>query len=100
MLAQTITNTATTPRETLADAGYFSENNIDAAHKAGTDPLIVTGRLAHGERVPEAPRGRAPKNATPKARMARKLRAKKGKTAYSRRKVIVEPVFRTPDIAQ
>lgn len=93
MLAQTITNTATTPRETLADAGYFSENNIDAAHKAGTDPLIATGRLAHGEQVPDAPRGRAPKNATPKARMARKLRTKKGKAAYSRRKVIVEPVF-------
>lgn len=93
LLAQTITNTATTPRQTLADAGYFSENNIDAAHKAGTDPLIATGRLAHGEQVPDAPRGRTPKNATPKARMARKLRTKKGKAAYSRRKVIVEPVF-------
>ena len=56
MLAQTITNTATTPRETLADAGYFSENNIDSAHQAGTDPLIATGRLAHGEQVPDAPR--------------------------------------------
>lgn len=60
LLAQTITNTATTPRQTLADAGYFSENNIDAAHKAGTDPLIATGRLAHGEQVPDAPRGRTP----------------------------------------
>ncbi len=93
LLAQTTTNTATTPRETLADAGYFSSDNIDAAHAAGTDPLIATGRLTHGEQVPDAPRGRIPKNATPKARMARKLRTKKGKAAYSRRKVIVEPVF-------
>ena len=33
------------------------------------------------------------KDATPKQRMARKLRTKKGKAAYARRKVIVEPVF-------
>ncbi len=93
MLDQTITNTAVTPGQTLADAGYFSEANIEAAHTAGTDPLIATGRLPHGETVPDAPRGRIPKDATPKARMARKLRTKKAKTAYSRRKVIIEPVF-------
>ncbi len=93
MLGQTMTNTGTTPRETLADAGYFSSDNIDAADRAGTDPLIATGRLAHGEKVPDAPRGRIPTDATPKARMARKLRTKKGKAAYARRKVIVEPVF-------
>ena len=93
MLDQTVTNTGTTPRETLADAGYFSENNVDAAHAAGTDPLIATGRLAHGDQVPVAPRGRIPKDTTPKQRMARKLRTKKGKAAYARRKVIVEPVF-------
>jgi len=93
MLGQTLPNTGTTPRETLADAGYFSENNVEAAHGAGTDPLIATGRLAHGEKVPDAPRGRIPTNATPRARMARKLRTQKGKAAYARRKVIVEPVF-------
>ena len=93
MLGQTMTNTGTTPRETLADAGYFSSDNIDAADRAGTDPLIATGRLAHGDQVPDAPRGPIPKDATPKARMARKLRTQKGKAAYARRKVIVEPVF-------
>lgn len=93
MLDQTITNTGVTPGQTLADAGYFSATNIDTAERAGTDPLIATGRLAHGETVPDAPRGRIRKDATPKDRMARKLRTKKGKTAYSRRKVIVEPVF-------
>lgn len=93
LLDQTITNTGATPAQMLADAGYFSEDNIAAAHAAGTDPLIATGRLKHGETVPHAPRGRIPTNATPKARIARKLRTKKGKAAYSRRKVIVEPVF-------
>jgi len=93
MLNQTVTNTGTTPRETLADAGYFSSDNIDAADRAGTDPLIATGRLAHGDQVPNAPRGRIPKDATPKQRMARKLRTQKGNAAYARGKVIVEPVF-------
>jgi transposase len=93
MLDQTTANTATTPGETLADAGYFSEDNVEAARERGTEALIATGRLKHGETVPDAPRGRIPKNATPKQRMARKLRTKKGKTAYARRKVIVEPVF-------
>lgn len=93
MLDQTMANTGTSPGQTLADAGYFSEDNVQAAAERGTDPLIATGRLKHGEQVPDAPRGRIPNNATPKQRMARKLRTKKGKTAYARRKVIVEPVF-------
>src|SRR5512144_422469 len=63
------------------------------AAERGTDPLIATGRLKHGEQVPDAPRGRIPKNATAKQRMARKLRTKQAKAAYARRKVIVEPVF-------
>lgn len=93
MLDQTVANTATTPGQTLADAGYFSEDNVDTARERGTDPLIATGRLKHGEKIPDAPRGRIPNNATPKQRMARKLRTKNGKAAYARRKVIVEPVF-------
>lgn len=83
----------TTPEQTLADAGYFSEDNVNTAAERGTDPLIATGRLKHGEQVPDAPRGRIPKNATAKQRMARKLRTKQAKAAYARRKVIVEPVF-------
>lgn len=93
MLDQTIANTGATPKETLADAGYFSDDNVNAAMKRETNPLIATGRLKHDEEVAPAPRGRTPKNATTKQRMARKLRTKKGKAAYSRRKVIVEPVF-------
>ncbi|MEW2117199.1 transposase [Streptomyces sp. NPDC005474] len=53
----------------------------------------TTGRLARDEQVPPAPCGRIPKDATLKESMARKLRTKPGKAAYSRRKAIVEPVF-------
>lgn len=54
---------------------------------------MATGRLSHDERVPPAPRGHIPKDATLKEHMARKLRTKPGRAAYSRRETIVEPVF-------
>jgi len=87
-------------RQALADAGYFSEDNVWAASERGVDALIATGRLKHGETVPAAPRGPIPKDATPKQRMARKLRTKAGRAAYARRKAIVEPVFGQIDTVQ
>lgn len=77
----------------LGDAGYFSEDNIATTTARGLDPHIATGRFKHSEPPPPAPRGRIPKSATPKQRMARKLATKKGRAAYARRKTIVEPVF-------
>lgn len=100
MLDDTITNCGTAPGQVVADAGYFSEGNVAAAAEAGIDAFIATGRMKHGETPPPAPRGRIPKDATPKQRMARKLRTKNGKVAYARRKVIVEPVFGQIDTCQ
>lgn len=81
------------PDTLLADAGYFSADNVEAVMGAGIDPLIATGRYRHGETPPPAPRGRIPKGLTAKQRMARKLRTKKASADYARRKAIVEPVF-------
>jgi hypothetical protein len=77
----------------VADAGYFSENNVRTAAQHGLDPLLATGRFKHSDPPPIAPRGRIPKNATPKQLMARKLKTKNGAAVYKRRKAIVEPVF-------
>ncbi|WP_449343303.1 IS1182 family transposase [Streptomyces sp. C11-1] len=97
MLDQCAANTGIHPRQALVDAGYCSETNLEAAKErqltCGIDTFMANGRLAHDEQVPPAPRGRIPKNATLKERMARKLRTKPGRNAYSRRKAIVEPVF-------
>ncbi|MQA76523.1 MAG: IS1182 family transposase [Solirubrobacterales bacterium] len=76
-----------------ADAGYFSESNVDSAAAHGLDPHIATGRQKHSDPKPIAPRGPIPKGATPRQRMARKLKTKKGRAVYARRKAIVEPVF-------
>lgn len=93
MIDEVIANCGAKPRQLLADAGYFSEDNVKAAAEREVDALIATGRLKHHETPPPSPRGRIPNDATPKQRMARKLRTVKGRASYARRKAIVEPVF-------
>ena len=85
-------NTAQTPKTFIADAGYWSEDNVKACEERGVDPHIATGRLPHGKPPPPIT-GPIPKDLDAKGRMARKLRKKKGKEIYARRKTIVEPVF-------
>lgn len=80
------------PRRLLADAGYYSEDHVKFLEGRGIDPYLATGRLKHGEKE-LARRGRIPKNADTKRRMARKLRTAKGRATYGARKKIVEPVF-------
>ncbi len=83
-----------------ADGGYFSADNVKTTVAHGLDPFIATGRFKHSEPQPPARRGPIPKDATPKQRMARKTRTKKGRAVYARRKAIVEPVFGQMDTVQ
>jgi transposase len=92
MLDTTLANVGA-PKRFLADAGYWSETNHQALADTQVDAYIATGRFKHSESPPPAPRGRIPNDATPKQRMARKLRTKTGRAIYARRKVIPEPVF-------
>jgi hypothetical protein len=92
MIARTVENCGKKPTKLVADAGYFSEANVCETMKWGIDPYIATGRRRHDEQV-VAPRGRAPAGLSIKEAMARKLATKSGAAIYSRRKVIVEPVF-------
>ena len=97
MLDQAAVNTGQHPDQALVDAGYCSDDNLQAAAdrqaEHGTTTFMATGRLHHDEQVPPTPRGRIPNEATLKQRMARRLRTKPGRAAYARRKAIVEPVF-------
>ncbi|MQA16492.1 MAG: transposase, partial [Pseudonocardiaceae bacterium] len=97
MTEQTIDNTGHAPTQLLADAGYSSEDNLaqaaEVSAETGVEFFIAPGRQKHDDPAPVAPRGPIPKNVTHKQRMARKLKTKRGHTAYARRKVIVEPVF-------
>jgi len=97
MTEQTVANTGGVPTQLLADAGYCSADNLDRAAgfaaEHDTEFFIATGRPRRGQAPPLAPRGRIPRSASDKQRMARKLTTKKGRAIYARRKAIVEPVF-------
>ncbi|MBC8115183.1 MAG: transposase, partial [Candidatus Saccharimonas sp.] len=81
------------PKEFVADAGYYSDDNTQCVVSHEMVPYIATQRLKHHEELPPVPRGRIPKSLTPKQRMARTLRTKKGRKTYKKRKGQVEPVF-------
>ena len=81
------------PREFVADTGYYSDDNTRCVVSHDMIPYIATQRLKHHEELPPVPRGRIPKSLTPKQRMARTLRTKKGRDTYKKRKGQVEPVF-------
>ncbi len=83
------------PQQLLADAGYFSEANLNACESAGIEPSIAIQREERhphwSERftLPEAP----PPEATPLERMAHRLKTRTGRATYALRKQSVEPVF-------
>jgi len=93
VLAKIEKNTGETPNKLSADSGYFSEDNCKILEGKTIDAYVATGKQKHGEKSSLQPRGRIPKNATIKDRMARKLQTLKGQCTYSKRKHIVEPVF-------
>jgi len=80
------------PEQVLADAGYWSEQNVRGLEAQGIEPFIATQKMKHGPPLP-APRGRPPKGLTVRERMARKLRTQQGRRIYARRKVLAEPVI-------
>jgi transposase len=92
MLGRIIENCGAAPQRLSADAGYFSEENVQAALEHGVDPFIATGRAKHGTTLPKV-RGRPRSGMALRECMARRLATKRGAVIYARRKVIVEPVF-------
>ena len=84
-----------TPKTLLADAGYYSEANVDACCEAEIAPLIAAGRDGHheswrtrfGEIEPLA------EGATRVGAMKHHLKTRAGKKEYALRKQTVEPVF-------
>jgi transposase len=84
------------PEAAALDAGYFSEANIAAFERREIDPYIATGRDPHHpswwERFAEADAAPAD-DASPKVKMAYKLKTALGQAIYRVRKCTVEPVI-------
>ena len=93
MMQETIDNVGAVPWEVSADAGYYSAKAVDDLQALGVDPYVAPEQTRHGRVVPPAPRGRIPRQLSPRDRMRRKLRTKRGRKRYALRMETVEPVF-------
>lgn len=94
MVTQIQANTGRVPAELSADAGYYSATNLATLAAAGIEAFVPPERIRHTAwRQAQPPRGRIPRHATPKDRMRRKLRTKRGRARYQLRQESVEPVF-------
>lgn len=80
-----------TPRRVVADAGYYSQRNVDAARRRHIAPFIPPNKIKHSEWRQPAPKGPLPRK--PREHMARFLRTKRGREIYKLRQQSVEPVF-------
>ncbi len=85
-----------TPRAAALDTGYFSAANIEALERRHIEPYIATGRDGHNrswrERFADPPAPPA-EEASPKVKMAYKLKTALGRAIYAARKCTVEPVI-------
>lgn len=80
--------------ELLADAGYYSADNVAACQRHGMMPYISPGRERHAgglDRFREPPL--LPAGATVQEQMKHRLRTKAGRATYGQRKSTVEPVI-------
>ena len=93
MIEETIRNTGVMPREVSADAGYYSAKAVDELYALGVDAFVAPEQTRHGRVVPPAPRGRIPRQLSPRDRMRRKLQTRRGRQRYALRMETVEPVF-------
>ena len=90
---QAIGNVGAVPKEVSADAGYYSAKAVEGLYGLCVDPFVAPEQTRHGRVVPPAPRGRIPSNLSPRDRMRRKLKTKRGRQRYALRMQTVEPVF-------
>ena len=92
MITKVEANTGRKPEAVSADAGYWSEANVNDERVRGINLHIATGRQKHGGKV-EPTMGPPPDDAAAKEAMQHKLRTAEGSRVYAMRKAIVEPVF-------
>lgn len=86
------------PTHIIADAGYFSADNIADVEQREMRAWIAPGRTPHRQSLeerlapPPSPTG-IDENAKPADRMRQRLKTAEGRALYRLRKMTVEPVF-------
>ena len=92
MVTQVAANTGREPVEVSADAGYYSEANVNWLLGKKINPYIPPDKLPHRERRGLKP-PRGPRPRTLREKMRRKLQMKHHFKRYQKREQSVEPVF-------
>jgi transposase len=82
------------PQAIIADAGYFSELNVELCVESGVTPYVVPKRDRHhwGMRHWRTPKPPGPR-ASALSQMLYRMRTPEGRATYALRKCTVEPVF-------
>ncbi len=66
MIEETISNTGVMPRGVSAAAGYYLAKAVDELYALGVDLFVAPEQTRHGRVVPPAPRGRIPRDLSPR----------------------------------
>ncbi len=79
----------------LADAGYYSDDNVSSCEQSEIESFIPLGRDKHNKSLVErfAQQKPLPEDADPISKMRHKLKTDEGRKLYAKRKSTVEPVF-------
>ena len=83
------------PNSMLADAGYYSDENVKLCEDEKITPYISFGKEQHNQPLEDRFREpqELPEDATDIEKMKHRLQTKEGKAIYALRKSMVEPVF-------
>ena len=83
------------PNSMLADAGYFSDENVKLCEHDNITPYISFGKEQHNQPLEDrfTEPEKLPDNPTLIEKMKHRLQTKDGKAIYAQRKCIVEPTF-------
>jgi len=83
------------PDALIADAGYYSAENVERCAAHGIEPYIASGRESHYPPLAERLRPVEPvaEAASDVERMKQRLRTIEGREIYAKRKCTIEPVF-------
>jgi len=83
------------PLRVLADAGFFSNENLREMENRGIEAYVPDSNMAHELETGQAARGigRMMARSPQLLRSRQRLRSAPGRTWYNKRKALVEPVF-------
>jgi transposase len=93
MLERVKANCGRASERATADAGYWNAQAAEQAAKVGTQVLIATKRVRHGQAGPAVTEGPPPAGLDALGQMKHRLNTPEGRALYARRKAVVEPAI-------